>query len=161
MRLKKYTEQQLREAVKNSLSLRQVLSKLGIVEAGGNYSTLKRAISYFEINTSHFTGCGHLKGKTHNHTTRPLSEILVEGRIENTYRLKNRLLKEGVKKSFCENCLLDEWMSKEIPLELHHIDGDTKNNKLENLTLLCPNCHAGTDNYRGKNKKCRDLTETT
>ncbi len=161
MRLKKYTEQQLREAVKNSLSLRQVLSKLGIVEAGGNYATLKKSISYFEIDKSHFTGCGHLRGKTHTHNKRLLSEVLVEGKVENTFNLKARLIKDGVKERVCENCRLDVWMDGLIPLELHHVDGNTKNNRLENLTLLCPNCHALTNNYRGKNKKCRDLTETT
>ena len=51
----------------------------------------------------------------------------------------------------CECCNNIEWMGKPIPLELHHIDGDNTNNTLENLKLLCPNCHAQTDNYRSKN----------
>jgi len=53
---------------------------------------------------------------------------------------------------FLNVCKQITWLEKDIPLELHHIDGDHSNNELSNLTLLCPNCHALTDNYRGKNK---------
>lgn len=52
----------------------------------------------------------------------------------------------------CEECLLKEWNNKLIPLEIHHKDGDHLNNKLDNLQLLCPNCHSFTDNYRGRNR---------
>lgn len=69
----------------------------------------------------------------------------------NKVRLK--LLKEGYKEYKCENCGLSEWLGELIPLELHHIDGDHHNNKIENYMLLCPNCHALTDSYRGKNSK--------
>lgn len=53
----------------------------------------------------------------------------------------------------CENCGLTTWLKQPIHLELHHIDGDKSNNTLENLLLLCPNCHSYTDNYGSKNKK--------
>ncbi|MBK6998271.1 MAG: HNH endonuclease [Lewinellaceae bacterium] len=53
----------------------------------------------------------------------------------------------------CENCDLTEWLASPIPLELHHKDGNRYNNAIENLLLLCPNCHALTDNYRAKNIK--------
>ena len=152
MRFKKYTEDQLRQAVSESFSLASTLKKLGIVPAGGNYQTLKKAIEHLSLDTSHFTGQGYLKGKTHRHNTRSLKEVLVYGRFENTYRLKNRLLRDEVKEERCENCHLTEWLGETMPLELHHIDGDHKNNVLDNLTLLCPNCHTLTDNYRGKNK---------
>jgi hypothetical protein len=52
----------------------------------------------------------------------------------------------------CERCGLTEWLEQPIPLELHHMDGDSDNNAEENLQLLCPNCHAFTDNYKGANK---------
>ena len=51
----------------------------------------------------------------------------------------------------CSRCNLTEWLGQLIPLELEHIDGDNSNNSLENLCLLCPNCHALTPTYRGKN----------
>lgn len=153
MRIKKYTESQLREAIAQSFSLRETLKRLGISPAGGNYQSLHKAIAYFSIDSSHFTGQGHLKGKINKHAIRPLESILIYGKYENTYRLKLRLIRAGLKAKVCEECLLSEWRGQEIPLELHHEDGDKKNNQLFNLKLLCPNCHALTDNYRGKNKK--------
>lgn len=152
MRLKKYTEENLRKFVAESLSIRETLEKLGVAPAGGNYEVIKKAITFFKIDSSHFTGCGHLKGKTHTHKTRPIEKILVCGKLENTWRLKARLIKEGLKKHKCECCQLCSWQEQKIPLELHHKDGNRKNNRLDNLELLCPNCHAFTENYRGKNK---------
>lgn len=153
MKFNKYTLQQLEIAVKDSFSKRNVLSKLGIAKSGGNYETLEKAIDFYNLDTSHFTGKGWLKDRTHTYRLRPLDEVLVENKLENTHKLKNRLIKEGIKYVKCENCLLTEWLNLPIPLELHHVDGNRKNNKLENIQLLCPNCHARTDNYRGKNKK--------
>lgn len=70
-----------------------------------------------------------------------------------TSKLNKRLLKEGYKEYKCEVCGNTEWLGKPIPLELHHIDGDSRNNSLENLMLLCPNCHSQTDNFKSKNIK--------
>lgn len=66
-------------------------------------------------------------------------------------KVRKKLLQEGYKDYQCERCGLSEWLGQPIPLELHHIDGDKNNNTLENFQLLCPNCHAFTDSYRGKN----------
>lgn len=154
MRLKKYSAEQLKEAVKVSFSYRSALKILGVVAAGGNYEIIKKAIKYYSIDVSHFTGKGHLRGKKHAYRIRPLEEILKIGCYENTYRLKNRLLKDGVKKAECENCGRRKWLGKPIPLELHHENGDRQDNRLANLTVLCPNCHAFTGNYRRRNHKC-------
>lgn len=70
-----------------------------------------------------------------------------------THKIKKRLLGEGYKQHQCESCGLEEWMSKPIPLELHHINGINTDNSLNNLEILCPNCHALTHNYRAKNIK--------
>ena len=81
-----------------------------------------------------------------------LSEILVEhSTFISTYKLKLRLFKEGLKEKRCECCGLHMWQGREIPLELHHINGIKDDLRLENLQILCPNCHAMTDNYRGRN----------
>jgi 5-methylcytosine-specific restriction endonuclease McrA len=71
----------------------------------------------------------------------------------NSYRLKNRLLREGVLERKCRSCEGTKWMGKLIPLELEHKNGNSEDNQLENLELLCPNCHAFTETYRGRNKK--------
>lgn len=70
--------------------------------------------------------------------------------FKSSYKLKLRLLKENIKEHKCEKCNNIIWLDYKIPLELHHINGDTHDNRIENLQLLCPNCHALTENYRGK-----------
>lgn len=86
-----------------------------------------------------------------NSRRKDLSEVLVKGNHVSTIHLKWRLIEEGVKKWRCERCNNTEWLGDKIPLELHHKDGDRTNNELDNLELLCPNCHAFTDTYRGRN----------
>ena len=84
---------------------------------------------------------------------RPIEDYL-NGNIKiSSLKLKIRLIKDGFFTKQCSHCKLHKWIDQDIPLELHHIDGVNSNNKLENLCLLCPNCHALTENYRGKNKK--------
>ena len=68
-----------------------------------------------------------------------------------SFKLKNKLLKFKLKEHKCESCGKDTWNGLPISLELHHVDGDNKNNNLSNLKLICPNCHAQTNNFRGKN----------
>lgn len=79
-----------------------------------------------------------------------------------THKIKKRLCREGYKEHVCESCGLSEWKSNLIPLELHHKNGIKTDNSLDNLELLCPNCHALTHNYRAKNiKKLSARLETT
>ena len=67
-----------------------------------------------------------------------------------TLKLKKRLIKENVLDYKCVSCSIFEWNNKEISLQLDHIDGNNHNHKLENLRLLCPNCHSQTDTWCGK-----------
>ena len=153
MKTRRYTDEQLKKAVEHSYTMRAVLQELGLKPAGGNYETVEKRARELGLDTTHFLGSGYLKGKTHNYGTRPLDRILIHFKLENTWRLRNRLIREGIKARQCEQCGNTEWMGQAIPLELHHKDGDRRNNTLETLELLCPNCHAATDNYRGSKKK--------
>jgi 5-methylcytosine-specific restriction endonuclease McrA len=81
----------------------------------------------------------------------PIDRLLAAPRQRD--HLKRRLLKAGLLPSTCQECGLDEWRGRHIPLELHHINGDGKDNRLENLTLLCPNCHSQTDSWGGRNSR--------
>ena len=72
-----------------------------------------------------------------------------------TYKLKLRLIREGLFEPKCYNCNLTSWRGHPVPLELEHKNGNPQDNSLDNLTLLCPNCHALTATYRGKNKKSK------
>jgi len=157
---KKYTKEFLESIVKECGSIRQVLLKLGLKEAGGNYHNIKTRIKLFDIDITHFHGMVWNKGKKWS-KTKDLSSKLVEhstyssGLPINTYVLKNQLLKIGVKTHICENCESTEWLGIKIPLELHHINGNRFDNRIENIQLLCPNCHALTENYRAKNMSAR------
>ena len=149
-----YSEDELRAAVANSTSYRQALQKLGLAAAGGNYATIKLRIKELELDVSHMTGQSWLKGKKNPHSVRkPLEEVLVADRPTSSHSLKKRLIEEGVFVAECKWCELTEWRGQSIPLELDHINGKHDDNRLENLRLLCPNCHAQTDTYRGKNKQ--------
>jgi hypothetical protein len=85
----------------------------------------------------------------------PLSDIIEKCIYPHyqSYKLKKRLIVEGVKENVCESCGLSSWLGKQLNLELHHVDGKRQNHKLKNLMLLCPNCHSQTDTFRAKNKK--------
>ena len=149
----KYTEEQFIDAVKSSTSMRQVLNKLGLKEAGGNYTIAKTRVKNLGLDTSHFKGQTWNKGKTLG-PRKSVEELLVIDRKYpyQSYKLKNRLLQEGIKIHQCEMCGITEWRDSPTPLELDHINGINYDNRLENLRLLCPNCHAQTDTYRGRNK---------
>jgi DNA-binding CsgD family transcriptional regulator/5-methylcytosine-specific restriction endonuclease McrA len=80
----------------------------------------------------------------------PLDELLVVGRRTNRNHLKGRMIRAGLKENRCEICGITDWLGKPLSMELHHINGDGKDNRLENLQLLCGNCHAQTDNWGGR-----------
>ena len=139
----------MREAVKQSKSMRQVLLKLNVSPYGGNYDVLKKAVKYFKIDTSHFLGQGWNKGNTPS-KIRPINDYLNNEMTITSYKLKNRLIKENLKENICEICNNTTWNGKTIPLELHHKNGNNKDNNFDNIQLLCPNCHAFTDSYRNR-----------
>src|SRR5262249_62118165 len=117
----------LAKAVADSRSIREALKRLGLVPAGGNYQSFHKAVRAFGIDMSHFTGQGHLRGKTHDYNTRPLRAVLRRGRLEYTHGLKRRLIVAGLKPRRCERCGLTEWLGPPIPLELDPRDGDRTN----------------------------------
>jgi len=69
-----------------------------------------------------------------------------------TPKLRKKLIEDGIKKEECEMCGCNEWLGKKLTLELHHIDGNRFNNNIDNLQILCPNCHSLTPNHNGKIK---------
>lgn len=114
-----------------------------------NPQTINSILKKFEIEYD-----GNQGGKGFSKTTNkyvPLMEYLQKSVDIQSNKVRIKLLKEGYKEYRCECCKLDNWMGIPISLELHHIDGNRYNNTLENFQLLCPNCHAQTDSWRGKN----------
>lgn len=82
----------------------------------------------------------------------PIEDLLATGRRRNRHHVKTRLMLAGLKEPQCEACGLTEWNGRPVALELHHINGDGLDNRLENLAILCPNCHSQTDTWGGKAK---------
>jgi hypothetical protein len=153
---KKYTEDQLIEAVSKSISYAGTLKCLGLKPAGANYGTIKRHITELRLDTSHWKGQGWNKGRIIG-PKRDISEYLIDNTLRirphiSSNSLKKRLIREGLKEEKCEYCGITEWNGRPAPLELDHINGNHEDNRFNNLQILCPNCHAQTDNYRGRNK---------
>lgn len=138
-------EQMVRNASLTSESASKAAAMLDI-----KYDTYKKyAIKYgcFETN-----GCG--KGISKPREMVYSTEDILSGKYPQyqSNKLRIRLIKEGIFEAKCYCCNLTKWLDKDIPLELEHIDGNSSNHIRSNLTLLCPNCHAFTDTYRGRNK---------
>jgi len=149
------------DIIKNSTTWTEVLRKCGYKNLGNNKTVLKRCQN-MNIDISHLpSGQGyskHLIGKRFKKYK--IDEILIEN---STYTdmtcLKKRLIKEKGFEYKCYNCNLTEWMDKPIPLEIEHKNGIHTDNRIENLTFLCCNCHALTDTYKGKNVKNKVVSE--
>jgi len=145
----KYTRLVLEQAVKASTSYANVLRTLGLKQAGGTQTYIKRCIQSFKIDTSHFKGsawnknvfCPQLKPE----------EILVRREVHQ-HKQKTKLLRRALlsigRSHVCDWCgLHDLWNGKPIVLEIDHIDGDFLNNEATNLRFLCPNCHTQTPTH--------------
>ena len=149
---KKYTQEQFEIAVKSSFSKREALQKLGIAAQGGNYKIIDKAIINLKLDISHFKGSAWNKGKVFG-PKRNIEKYLSNEHPIGSHKLRKRLIKEGLLEPKCSSCTNITWQNKPIPLELEHKNGNHEDNSLTNLCLLCPNCHALTSTYRGKNKK--------
>lgn len=155
MRTKTWTKQELKKAAKKSTSIRQVLGKLNLKLAGGNYTQIKKYLRLYKVNINHFKGKAWNKGLRGIGKPRiALDKILIQNSDFQSYKLKKRLFAAGLKFPKCEEC---GWAKKSIdgriPLELDHINGDSRDNRLENLRILCPNCHSLKPTHRGRNRK--------
>ncbi len=154
-RKRSWTVEQLKEAVSSSKSYRQVLGKLGLREAGGNYVQIRKYTYEYKLDVGHFHGRLWSKGlKLPFKPKIPLEQILQKGFRFPSHKLKLRLFRANLKQKKCEEC---GWATKTedgyLPIELDHINGDSTDNRLENLRILCPNCHSLKPTHRGRNKR--------
>lgn len=155
MKTKSWTEKELRKAAKSSKSIRQILLKLRLRLAGGNYSQIKKYLKLYRIKTNHLTGQAWNRGMRGIGKPRlELKDILVKGSYFQSFKLKKRLYAAKLKSECCEECGWNK-RSKDgrLPLELDHINGDSTDNRLENLRILCPNCHCLKPTHRGRNRR--------
>lgn len=154
-----WTDDELRAAVHRSRSIAQVLKLLDLRPAGGNYVHVRRRIEELAIDTSHFRGQAWNSGLSFRPSPPiSLAALLVANRPTGTHRLKLRLFREGIKPARCELCGWAQVAADgRLPLELDHINGDRNDNRIENLRILCPNCHSLQPTHRGLNKRSRRL----
>ena len=146
------SKEELQRIVDASISYRDVAEHLGYSKnGGGTIANIKNLIIQNNIDCSHFKGQGH--AKTTGIRKVPIEEYLQNKKQIQSYKLKIRLLEENILDTVCSKCGNRYWLGNPIMLELHHIDGNKDNNNLNNLELLCPNCHAYTDTYKSNNRK--------
>lgn len=154
-RKRSWTVDQLRDAVVSSTSYRQVIAKIGLRPTGGNYDQVKKYIKENNFITDHFKGRGWNRGlKGIGRPKIPLEDILVKGSSFQSYKLKRRLFNAGLKPKHCEECgWAEQTEDGYLPLELDHINGDRHDNRIENLRVLCPNCHSLKPTHRSRKRK--------
>ncbi|MGW5848349.1 HNH endonuclease signature motif containing protein [Streptomyces sp. NPDC055254] len=150
----KWTKDVLAEAVAASTTMCEVLRRLGLEVVGGHHTHITRRVKTFDIDTSHFklpSPAGRPKPRRTPETLLVMRDGADARRVPGE-RLKVALVALGVPHR-CDKCgTAPTWRGFPLPLEVDHIDGDWRNNRRENLRLLCPNCHSTTDTYRGRAK---------
>ena len=141
----KINEQDFIKVCEEEPTMARACTRLGL-----HFNTFKRhavRLGCYDPNQS-----GKGLSKKHNGTKIPTDEILAGKHPHyQTNKLRVRLIKEGIKEEKCEVCSIEDWNGEKVSFELDHIDGNSNNHLLENLRVICPNCHSQTKTYRGKN----------
>lgn len=144
-RQRTWTDEELAEAVKESFAYSQVAVKMGLHPGNKTCAAVRDKIRELNLDISHFvpgrrkTGIPGVSG-----WTVPDDRLFIVGTVFNTNH-KRRYL--AIVKYECRNCGLSEWLGEKLILQVDHVDGDRKNNTLENLRLMCPNCHSQTETW--------------
>ena len=151
-----YTEEKLRKAVKNNISIAGVMKELGYkCLSGGTFSWLSQKIKHLGLDTSHFLGKGANCGKNHKGGKKKTPQetfVISLFNREKASTLRRCMIEVGVIYECCACKGKDQWLNGKLVLEIDHINSNPLDNRLENLRFLCPNCHSQTVGYnRNKN----------
>lgn len=151
------SKEELQNLLDNSNSYSDVFRKLNLKIGSQPYRKIKSRIKNDNLDISKFTkNRSNMYKKHFSKISTKLTDdeiFVIDSTHLNNALIKKRLLK--YKDYKCEICGLINWNNKPISLQLHHINGINNDNRLENLLLLCPNCHSQTDNYAGANIKTK------
>lgn len=146
---KSWSDEDLTLFVKSSFTISAVLRQLGLSVSPGNYKSIRRHAKRLKLDISHFTGRAH--GTSRIPEARTLDQLLVDGSDIGSSALRPKLIKAGLLREECADCKVGPvWNRKPLTLQLDHINGVSTDNRLENLRLLCPNCHSQTTTFTGK-----------
>lgn len=148
----KYTKDKLEDAVLKSTSVQGVARiLLGKPVSGNQHQHIKKMLRKYEIGTDHFLGYRHNLGMISNKRKSP-NQIFITGQRQKSFLLRRALLESGVEYK-CSSCNINIWKDRKLNLEIDHIDGNSTDNRIENLRFLCPNCHSQTHTFGFKGKK--------
>lgn len=161
--------EKFQQLLNTSNSFVDILIKIGLDPYNGNHKTLNHRIKEegFDISilekNRRKSREKHMKSLLEKKTYK-LEDILVENSKYGSHHLKNKLISQNILKNECSICKNNgEWFGKKLSLQLDHINGINNDNRLENLRLLCPNCHSQTETFSGKRHKkynsCKDCGE--
>lgn len=144
------TDEDFISLIKTADSYSDCLRAIGLSTNGGSSTdSVKRRIKELCCDTSHFKRRARYKTPSYK-----LIDVLVENSLyKNIQCLKQRLIKEDLLKYECSCCGITDWRGEPISLQLHHKNGVNTDHRLNNLCLLCPNCHSQTTTFAGKNLK--------
>lgn len=155
--LKDVDDKAIREYVEKSKTYKQVLMSVGARTSSTNYRRLRKRIETLSLDVSHFKQPGSHLGKNRKTS----QELFVFGKFTTGQRLRARLVLDKIMEDVCSVCGLGSvWNDIPLVLQVDHINGDNKDNRVENLRLICPNCHSQTTTFCGRNCKKRPVTCT-
>lgn len=152
-----WSDQDLIAAVKSANCLAAAIDTLGLVR-GGSYKSIKAHIDRLKIDTSHFLSPSELLQITRSkRKSKSKEELFIEnGEYYDYKKVKSFILKDNLLDYKCAICSINEWNGCKLNLQMDHINGNKRDNRLSNLRLLCPNCHSLTDNFCGKNRESKN-----
>lgn len=140
---KRYTSEDLVKAVLESTTWAEVCRKVGVKPMTGSQTYVKSKALKLNLDFSHFVGRNFNLGRTFPEHRRPIEYYLkLNGPFINSHLLKKKLIASGLKKASCEECGISKWRDQDLPLELDHINRNSRDNRFKNLKVSCPNCHA-------------------
>ena len=149
-----WTDSQLIDAVASSIYLSDVIKKLGLKVSPGNYTILHKHIKRLGISTKHFAPPGTRSDRIPPHEMTD-DEVFCRGSTASRANAKRRLINKRLVEYKCSICSIKKWRGEYISLSLDHINGVNNDNRIQNLRLLCPNCHSQTDTFCSKNPKSK------
>lgn len=157
-----FTPEELQKLLDTSNGYADLLRNIGLNPKGGNPDTLKKIIKEYNLDETQLSINRHnlySECAIKSNKKTPLDQILVNNSTYQSRLLLQRLVEEGYKEYKCEKCGLITWMNNPISLQLHHINYNHNDNRIENLQILCPNCHSQTGNYGGKSSRIKQKRE--